>query len=574
MAPTNGIRSADNLLHELSGISDMISQNTDEAAKALDNFKTRNHSVGQKSVRATMDLLTLVIASIRNAFDKQGIDDVKLTAYFKKEKKFDEAAQVLLAKARHFFQNGNLAEGEKVLTEISDELLGYITPRTEVVYLTRMAFIYDRRHQYDEKMKVSLQALDKLKEMGEPGAWHYNISTIFYTNIAGCYFYQSDFDKALPYLNKSLEITERNDISAYNKFNVYSYFAFYYESTANNRMSAGWQEKIIDLLRGDATHQNYLIQAYLMAIIQYSFLYRRTTLSTKEKQMVVGKQDRFLEEVATLIPPDTSNGNYIMFLYVNAMLGHQKGNHEKANIFLNRCLPLYEKMQHRASVLNCYRLRHEIYYAWGKETKDAPRLLKAYEYKQKESMMIEEDSRQSHLQKLEAVQVKYNLQQEELNRKLLQQQMEAMNKEIQLTAINLNEKIRLLDELKGFMLSLKKKDGGQHMIRTIIQKIGAVKITEQEKAILQQKMDDGNYNLFKILAEMYPSLTTHEVRTCGLIKTGLTDKELSRLYGSGERGYEQLRHRIKKKMKLKRNQNLVKHLMDLCTKVRSDEVVT
>lgn len=556
-------------LLELSLISEMISQNTDEASRALDDFKTRNQTVKHKPIVAMMDLLALVIASIRNTFDKQGIDDVKLTTYFKKEKKYDEAAQVILAKARHFFQNGNLAEGEKVLAIISDELLGHITLRSEVVYYTRMAFIHDRRHQYDEKMKVSLLALDKLKEMGEPGAWHYNISTIFYTNIAGCYFYQSDFDKALPYLSKSLEITERDDISTYNKFNVYSYFAFYYESTGNNRKSAEWQEKIIDLLRCDATHQNYLIQAYLMSIIQYSFLYRKTALSAKGKLTVVSKQDRFLLEVSQLIPPDTANGNYIMFLYVNAMLEHQKGNNEKANTYLNRCLPLYEERQHRASVLNCYRLRHEIYYAWGKETKDAQKLMKAYEYKQIESKMMEDDSRQSHLQKLEAVQVKYNLQQEELNRKLLQQQVEAMNKEIQMAAINLNEKIQLLDELKGFMLSLKKKDSGQQTIRTMIHKIGAVKITEQEKAILQQKMDDGNYGLFKVVAELYPALSAHEVRTCGLIKTGLTDKELARLYGSGERGYEQLRHRIKKKMNLGRGDNLVKYLMELSAKAQT-----
>ena len=394
--------------------------------------------------------------------------------------------------------------------------------------------------------------------------WHYNISTIFYTNIAIGYLTNADFDKAWPYLQQSLEITTRQNISTYNKYNVYSHFAFYYESKGDHRQSAEWQEKVIELLKEDAMHRYYLIQAYFMAVIQYSFLYRRSILSEKEKRSIADKQDKFLNSASRLVPRQAGSGQYLMLLYVTAMLQHQKGNHAKAAAFLNRCFPAYIEMKHHAYILNCYRLAHEIYYAWGKGTGDAKKLLKAYELKQKESEMIEVESKQSHLQKIEAARVRYELQQAELNGKLLKQQVEAMNKEVQLTALNLQEKIVMLDDLKAYVSSLKRKDfEGRQMARAVEQKIGAVKITEQDKALLQQKIGEGNAGLFRTLAEMYAALTPHEVRTCALIKTGKTNKELSRLYGQGERAYEQLRHRIKKKMKLKRDDNLVKHLMEL-----------
>jgi DNA-binding CsgD family transcriptional regulator len=552
------------LLDELQQISEVISQNTDAAAEGLEAFRKRYEPFRHKLVAAKADLLTLTIASVRNNFDKQGIDDKKLVAWFKSQQKYDEAAQVLLSKARHFFMNGNLEEAEKVLVEIRKELFEHLSLRSEIVYYTRMAFLFGRKHQFDEQMKINLLALDKLKEMEEQNAWYYNTSTIFYNNIAMGYISNSDFERAWPYLQQSLTVVETKEVSIYNRYNVYSYFAFYYDSLKDHQQAAEWHEKIIALLEGDNSHQSYLTQAYLMGTVQYHLHYRRDNLSRKERHHIIERQEKLLAEAEKIIQPELTNGNYLQLLYAKATFLFQNKEYEKAEALLNQCLPVYEKMKNGVSILNCVRLAHELYHAWGKSTGDAEKLLKAYEFKQREHQMVQRDSEQSHLQKMEAAQVKHNLQHAELNSKLLKQQVEAQNKEIQLTALNLQEKVGLLDELKTFVLSLKKKDYEQkQLIQAIAQKIGAVKITEQDKAVLQQKIDDGNQNLFKIISEKYPDLTPHEVRTCGLLKTGMTNKELSRLYGLGERGYEQLRHRIKKKMNLKREDNLVKHLVAL-----------
>lgn len=564
MPATIAAKSVTGLLLELANISELISQNTDEAASKLKAFVSRNEPLKFKQVKAQVNLLSLVIASVRNDYAQQGIDDQKLINYFTAEKKYDEAAEILLAKARHFFQNGNLAEGEKVIHKVRYEYLDKISLRLEIVYYTRLAFIYTRKHQHDNVLNVSLSALAKLNSVTHPTAWHYNISTIFYTNIAGCYLYNSDFENALRYLEKSLVVTEKPHVSTYNKFNIYSHFAFYYEAQKDYRQSAEWQEKIIALLKGDKIHTNYLIQSYFFAIIQYSLLFRWAGVDSRNRKTIAARQRSYLNEVSKLVTKNTGSGNYIMLLYVTAMLEHQQGNQSKAHGLLNRCVSYYEKTQHRSYTLNCYRLKHEILYAWGIETNHAKKLAQAYLYKKKESDLMEEDSQQSHLQKMDAVKMRYNLQQEELNGRLLKQQVEAMNKEIQLSALNLQEKIAVLDEVKAFVQSLKKKGNTQtEVINAITRKISSVKITEQDKAVIQQKIDDGNHKLFRIVSEKYPALTPHEVRGCGLIKTGLTNKELSKLYGLGERGYEQLRHRIKKKMKLKRADNLVKHLMAL-----------
>ncbi len=567
MPPARTLRSADILQHRLSGISELISQDTTAAAQELDAFKKQYYAAAPQRIRAMADLLTLLIASIRNDFDRQGIDHKKLTTYFLRTEQYDEAAQVMLARARHFFMNGNIAEGEELVLQVRDQLLDRVSLRVQVVYLTRMAFIHGKKNQYDEKMKVSLLALDKLKAMGEPDIWHRNIITVFYTQIANTYMANADFDNALPYLERSLAITEMPGVSTYNKFNVYSYFTVYYEEQKDYRSSTAWYEKIIALLRGDETHRAYLLQSYLIATVHYHLLYRVKALTARERKDITTRQQLYLREAAQHIGTDTTSGAYLQYQYASATVAYQEGHYQRAVKLLDRCMPEYVRMQHSTSVRNCYRLAHEIYYAWGRATGDAKKLIKAYELKHAEGEMLEAQSMQSHLQKMEAARTRHTLEQEELTRRLLQQQVEAMNKEMQLTAINLHEKVKLLDELKAFLEGLKKQKGSaQTTIPAIMQKIGTTRITEQEKAVLQQKIDEGNHGLFQTVADLYPALTPREVHACGLIKTGLTDKELSRLFGSGARGYEQLRHRIKKKMQLTRGDNLVKHLMELSTR--------
>ena len=231
-----------------------------------------------------------------------------------------------------------------------------------------------------------------------------------------------------------------------------------------------------------------------------------------------------------------------------------------------------QKNGNRKAAMKCTELMQEIYYSWGRKGKDYEKLLKAYSLQKSNSEIMLTDWKETNRHKLDAIQAKHQLQKKELNEKLMEQQMEAMNKEMRLTALNLHEKILLLDELKIYVHSLKEKEFEMRkFINAISQKINAIKITEKEKAVLQEKMDAGNTGFSKVLAHAYPSLTSHELQMCGLFKTGMNNKELSKLYGLSEKGYELLRYRIKKKMKLKRNQNLVKHLIEFPIENRKDQ---
>ena len=321
------------LLSELDHISDMIAENTEAADDALRAFTIKNQHIKNRFVSAKADLLRLVIASVFNNYDKQNIDDEKLQQYFELNGKFDEAAQLLLTKARHHFTHGDFLTGENILQYVQKQLRDKISPRVELVYLTRVAFLHGRKQEYDERMKVSLLALEKLRSMKENASWYHNLYTIFCTNIAESYFNNSDFDKAWPYLAESLEIAEKHKIATYNKFNVYSYFAFYFELKKEWKKSAGWHDKIINLLKGDEAHSHYAIQSYLMAAEQF-FNLNKESSNQKQRSQYIAKQEQYLQQVPDWVKTDMKNGHNLLWTIGVARLEFQHENFEKAIKYL------------------------------------------------------------------------------------------------------------------------------------------------------------------------------------------------------------------------------------------------
>lgn len=139
-----------------------------------------------------------------------------------------------------------------------------------------------------------------------------------------------------------------------------------------------------------------------------------------------------------------------------------------------------------------------------------------------------------------------------------------LEKELKMTSLHLQEKINTLDELKKYVNSLKKTDYQMgKLILTISNKIESIKVSEEERSVLMQKIDNSDVDFARKLAEKHPSLSALEIRMCGLFKTGMNNKELSKLFGLSDRSYEQHRYRIKKKMNLTADDGLIEHLNNL-----------
>ena len=79
---------------------------------------------------------------------------------------------------------------------------------------------------------------------------------------------------------------------------------------------------------------------------------------------------------------------------------------------------------------------------------------------------------------------------------------------------------------------------------------------ENEKDVFKAKFDTTNADFIRQLSQQYPRLSTTECRICALLHSGFNTKEITTLLSTSLRNIETHRLNIRKKLKLKRNDNL------------------
>ena len=298
----------------------------------------------------------------------------------------------------------------------------------------------------------------------------------------------------------------------------------------------------------------------------YSLRNRQLNSNDAEYRANKQQQLKLIKRADALVDGDFVSSTTAFYYYTKAGFYWQENMLTEALQAIAKSILIFYRYGHVRFLAQAYTTAYKIYKTGAVANADYKLAYKAARCSDQMRIMTDRYYKQVFSKRIEALEIQHKLKEKELNEVLLQQQIAAMNKEVQLTTLNLHEKIQVLDEIKVFVNSLKKKQlETKQLINNIARKIDSVKITEEEKATLQQKMGDSNKQLSQILAEKHPSLSPLEIRMCGLFQSGMTNKELSKLYGQSEKSYEQHRYRIKKKMGLGTRDKLVSHLSALAT---------
>lgn len=80
---------------------------------------------------------------------------------------------------------------------------------------------------------------------------------------------------------------------------------------------------------------------------------------------------------------------------------------------------------------------------------------------------------------------------------------------------------------------------------------------EDEWAVFQENFDLIHENFFRKLTERYPSLTPGDLRLCALLRLNYSSKEIAKMLNLTLRGVEAARYRLRKKLDLEEDENLV-----------------
>lgn len=85
---------------------------------------------------------------------------------------------------------------------------------------------------------------------------------------------------------------------------------------------------------------------------------------------------------------------------------------------------------------------------------------------------------------------------------------------------------------------------------------------EDEWAIFQENFDLIHESFFRKLTERYPELTPGDLRLCALLRLNYTSKEIAKMLNLTLRGVEAARYRLRKKLNLEEEENLVSFMIN------------
>ena len=149
---------------------------------------------------------------------------------------------------------------------------------------------------------------------------------------------------------------------------------------------------------------------------------------------------------------------------------------------------------------------------------------------------------------------------------ILQEQLESKNRELASKAFEMlrfNDAISIIiEKLEGFNSTMNKNQEESEHIKNII-----YELENQTKQNIWNEFDKIFKNIhsgfYDRLLEVCPDLTATEIKTAALLKLNLTTKEISAITFKSEGGIKTTRYRLRKKLSLASDENLVPFLMKI-----------
>lgn len=153
--------------------------------------------------------------------------------------------------------------------------------------------------------------------------------------------------------------------------------------------------------------------------------------------------------------------------------------------------------------------------------------------------------------------------------KLRNQNLEAeltfKGKELASSTMMLINKNEVLYEIKAELEAQKEKLGVHYpnkyfskMVKLIEENLSS----EDDWKIFQVNFDLIHESFFRNLRSQYPDLTPNDLKICSLLRLNLTTKDIANFLGISLRGVEIARYRLRKKLQLPTDKNLVDFLIE------------
>ncbi|RZK42218.1 MAG: transcriptional regulator [Pedobacter sp.] len=148
----------------------------------------------------------------------------------------------------------------------------------------------------------------------------------------------------------------------------------------------------------------------------------------------------------------------------------------------------------------------------------------------------------------------------------LQAELASKNREIANSAMSLVYKNELLQKISQEMTKLKDENGkklSEDQLRKIQKVIDDGMNDERDWNLFESSFNEAHESFFKKLKAKHPDLVPNDLKLCAYLHMNMSSKELASLLNISLRGVEIRRYRLRKKLEVPHDKNLVEFLMEL-----------
>ena len=148
----------------------------------------------------------------------------------------------------------------------------------------------------------------------------------------------------------------------------------------------------------------------------------------------------------------------------------------------------------------------------------------------------------------------------------LQADLASKSRELANSAMNIVYKNELLQKISEEITHLKDSSGkklSEDQLRRIQKVINDGMSDERDWNLFESSFNEAHESFFKKLKAQHPDLVPNDLKLCAYLRMNMSSKEMASLLNISLRGVEIRRYRLRKKLNLEHDKNLVEFLMEL-----------
>ncbi len=153
-----------------------------------------------------------------------------------------------------------------------------------------------------------------------------------------------------------------------------------------------------------------------------------------------------------------------------------------------------------------------------------------------------------------------------LRNEKLKAELDSKSREMANSAMNMVYKNELLQKIRNQILNLRDEQGkklSEDQLRKIQKVIDEGMHDERDWNLFETSFNETHENFFKRLKHNHPALVPNDLKLCAYLRMNMSSKEMASLLNISVRGVELRRYRLRKKLDVPHDKNLVEFLMEL-----------